>query len=440
MLGFGASKVEHEKIDAPKGFDDYEIRLGDILRGERATLGKSLMDVQRELRIKASYIAAIENCDPDAFDTPGFIAGYVRSYARYLGMDTEHVFEAFCAESGFSVAHGMSEKASVVRKTSQINVAAQTGSNDIFGGKESPFSHVQENTFPQIELRAVFSVFALVGLIGAMGYGGWSVLQQIQQVEMVPVEQAPVVLSDIDPLAGVGRPPVTEDIAAFDRSSDRLPILPDSAATQASALDRLYRPRALEEPILIPRDAPIVTLDPQSLGAFADLQPPAIEEVPLIVELPPQVPAPTAALPAAASPMPQVVEDLGPTVRMVAAYPSWVRVKAADGTVLFEGIMKSGDTWDVPVTEMPPTMRVGDSGGIYLAMGSDCFGPVGAPGRVTSNIELDRLTLADEMPIVDPLNGQDALNSLIASLGTDLIPGSEAFSNSLLAKLPCQPN
>ena len=46
-----------------KGFDEYEILLGDALRGERATMGKSLLDVQIDLKIKASYIAAIENCD-----------------------------------------------------------------------------------------------------------------------------------------------------------------------------------------------------------------------------------------------------------------------------------------------------------------------------------------------------------------------------------------
>ena len=74
------------------GFDDFEQRLGDLMRGERATMGKSLLDVQRELRIKAAYVAAIENCDPSAFDTPGFIAGYVRSYARYLGLDPEEAF------------------------------------------------------------------------------------------------------------------------------------------------------------------------------------------------------------------------------------------------------------------------------------------------------------------------------------------------------------
>ena len=59
----------HEQSSQPKGFDDYELRLGDMMRGERATMGKSLLDVQRELRIKASYIAAIENADPTVFDT-----------------------------------------------------------------------------------------------------------------------------------------------------------------------------------------------------------------------------------------------------------------------------------------------------------------------------------------------------------------------------------
>ena len=40
----------------PKGFDDYDFRLGDILRGERATLGKSLLDVEKELKIKPKLV------------------------------------------------------------------------------------------------------------------------------------------------------------------------------------------------------------------------------------------------------------------------------------------------------------------------------------------------------------------------------------------------
>jgi hypothetical protein len=62
MIGW-RSKPQATEEEKPKGFDDFELRLGDLMRGERATLGKSLLDVQRELKIKATYIAAIENAD-----------------------------------------------------------------------------------------------------------------------------------------------------------------------------------------------------------------------------------------------------------------------------------------------------------------------------------------------------------------------------------------
>mgnify|MGYP001802005928 FL=1 len=77
-----SQSVEQPDGVRPKGFDDYEVSLGDLLRGERATMGKSLLDVQRELKIRASYIAAIEKSYQTAIDSPGFIDGYVRSYAR----------------------------------------------------------------------------------------------------------------------------------------------------------------------------------------------------------------------------------------------------------------------------------------------------------------------------------------------------------------------
>jgi hypothetical protein len=49
---------ENVQVGEVGHFLDDDTRLGDILRGERATLGKSLLDVQRELRIRASYVAA----------------------------------------------------------------------------------------------------------------------------------------------------------------------------------------------------------------------------------------------------------------------------------------------------------------------------------------------------------------------------------------------
>ena len=196
-------KTPAAEVDKPKGFDDFELRLGDLMRGERATLGKSLLDIQRELKIKATYIAAIENADVSAFETPGFIAGNVRSYARYLGMDPDWAFAKFCREANFEVAHGMSAAASSVSMTAMRARQVANEGREGFGDLNTAFIPRSESLFARVEPGAIGSLAVLVALIGALGYGGWSVLQEVQRVQLAPVEQAPVVVAELDPLAGV---------------------------------------------------------------------------------------------------------------------------------------------------------------------------------------------------------------------------------------------
>ena len=402
MIGRKANTiVEEEAVVAPKGFDDYELRLGDVLRGERATLGKSLLDVQRELRIKASYIAAIENCDPHAFDTPGFIAGYVRSYARYLNLDPDDTFRAFCSESGFAVAHGMSAEASSLKKSGKEDKATRPAGADIFAEPATPFVPAGTSIGSRVEPGAIGSSLVLMALIGAIGFGGWTVLQEVQRVQVAPVDQTPVVLSNLDPLDNV---PV---------AAGGIDVLPDAGGeTRADRLDRLYRPQALDVPVLVARDAPIATLDPRSIGNFADT-PVALPDAGTGIDL-----ALAEALSEPALPVPQVVEDAGTQLQMMAVSASWVRVRAADGAVIFEGTMQAGDTWDAPLTEEPPTLRTGQSGAIYFAMAGECFGPVGSSGTVTSNFSLDGAVVAQALPLVEPTDQNSALNRMFADLQT----------------------
>ncbi|MBA99057.1 MAG: RodZ domain-containing protein [Sulfitobacter sp.] len=411
MIGRWASKSTDDHQVEAKGFDAFDLRLGDLMRGERATLGKSLLDVQRELRIKASYIAAIENSDPDAFDTPGFIAGYVRSYARYLNMDPDAAFTAFCKESGFSVAHGMSAEASVVKKPTREERMTRTAEVDIFKRPSTPFTPVGDSFLGRIEPGAVGSVLVLVALIGAIGFGGWSVLKEVQRVQVSPVDETPVVLSDLDPLDGA--------LASAPEETPNAVAPSAMSSPRADALDRLYRPAALDVPVLVARDAPISSIDPRSVGSFTStMQGLTVAENDL-----PQTDQ--MAIDAAVSAVvnsdpgtiavPQVVEGPAPALRMVAAYPSWVRVRAADGKIIFEGIMNKGDSWEVPATEEPPTLRTGESGAIYFAMDGQYFGPVGDRGAVTSNLPLQRQALAE---LYEPalLKENSALATMVAEL------------------------
>ena len=291
-----------------RGFDAYDLRLGDLMRGERATLGKSLLDVERELRIRANYVAAIENADPSVFDTPGFIPGYVRSYARYLGMDPDRAFAAFCTESGFSIAHGMSEQASsryrpaAPRKEPKSRPAA----GDSLSGIGTPFAPARESVLSRIEPGAIGSALVLVALIGAIGYGGWSVLRQVQQVRLSPVENTPLVLAELDPL---------------DRAVDTDAAPSGFEAPREDRLTRLYRPSPLEVPVMVARDAPISMLDPSKVGTLSPAPPKAdrdsaIERA-LLAAQQTTDDAPTV--------VPKVVEGAPDKVQVVAVRPAWVR-------------------------------------------------------------------------------------------------------------------
>lgn len=388
---------EQEKL---KGFDDFDLRLGDVMRGERATLGKSLLDVQRELKIKAPYIAAIENSDPTAFETPGFIAGYVRSYARYLELDPEWAFGTFCAESGFATAHGMSSEASVtsLRSDRGARSAESSGPADPFLNPNTPFVPTGPVARLQIQPGAIGSMLVLLALIGAIGYGGWSVLQEVQRVRLAPINQTPGVVADVGDL---GLP------AAVSQAPDQVAGL---RTPPPEALDRLYRPEALAVPVLVARDGPIAALDPARTGALVDGVGGDNARLAMASTASPQPPvtlasdkiaADAAPAPAADPATPQVVAADAPEVVLVAMLPTWVRVRAADRTVIFERILNRGERYALPKTQEPASLRAGNAGALYFAVSGQTYGPAGNGPVVVKNIALAADNLRNSYAVAD---------------------------------------
>ena len=379
-------KTPAAEADKPKGFDDFELRLGDLMRGERATLGKSLLDIQRELKIKATFIAAIENADVSAFETPGFIAGNVRSYARYLGMDPDWAFAKFCREANFEVAHGMSAAASSASMTAMRARQSATENREGFGDLNPAFIPRGESLFARVEPGAIGSLAVLVALIGALGYGGWSVLQEVQRVQLAPIEQAPMVLAEIDPLANVqGQLPQAAELA---QATDPQAVDPLAAnGATSDALDRLYQPEALDAPVLTARDGPIGTINPRDVGVVATET--AMAD--------PADPVDPQAIEAAV----QVVADARPGVEVLAVRPSWVRVSSADGTVLFEKILDAGERYAVPPLQQAALLRSGNSGSIYFVVNGQTYGPAAPGAQVIKNVALSSEALTTAYTVAD---------------------------------------
>lgn len=368
-----------EEVSKPKSFDDFDLRLGDVMRGERATMGKSLLDVQRELKIKATYIAAIENADPTAFETQGFIAGYVRSYARYLGLDPEWAYGRFCDEGNFATTHGMSPAASVGQSGGVDK--PEPGLRDPFADPEVLYIPRASSVLSKIEPGAVGSSLVLLLLIGVIGYGGWSIFQEIQKVQFAPVDQAPGVTSSVDVLETNG-----SVLAAANGTSG-------FEAPTADALDRIYRPEALDVPVLVARDGPIATLDPGSVGSLAPPSAPRDTTFAGAAEFTPSLAPLDAPVQVVAADVPEIV--------LFAVRPSWVRVRAVDGTVLFEKILDAGEQYVLPKTEEPPLLRAGNAGSVYFTVNGTNYGPAGDGPSVVKNVALGPDVLKQAFSIAD---------------------------------------
>ncbi|MBA3810680.1 MAG: helix-turn-helix domain-containing protein, partial [Caulobacteraceae bacterium] len=93
-LGATLASLRPVKVVLP---DDGDV--GAALRGARETLGLEVEDIALVTRVRAADLAAIEAFDLGALPSRPFAVGYVRAYARALGLDAEAVVARFKAEA-----------------------------------------------------------------------------------------------------------------------------------------------------------------------------------------------------------------------------------------------------------------------------------------------------------------------------------------------------
>lgn len=79
---------------------DGRSAVGEKLRDARELRGVDLYRVERDTKIRAKYLAALE--DGDFTDLPGdvYARGFLRNYATYLGLDADEIEEEWREEAG----------------------------------------------------------------------------------------------------------------------------------------------------------------------------------------------------------------------------------------------------------------------------------------------------------------------------------------------------
>lgn len=73
-------------------------RVGETLRTARLNQTRSIEDVSLVTRVSVRHLSAIERSDYRACPAPVFAVGFVKSYARAVGLKEQALGEAFKAE------------------------------------------------------------------------------------------------------------------------------------------------------------------------------------------------------------------------------------------------------------------------------------------------------------------------------------------------------
>lgn len=391
-----------------------------LLREGRMRLGYDLPAVATTLRIRLVYLQAIEQ--GRFSDLPGnaYAAGFLRSYAEFLGLDADYIVRRFKEEVG-----GKAPKQELYFPTP-----------------------VPEGRVPGGAL--LLGTLVLAGVV----YGGWYYLSATDRsvVDLVPaLPDRLVSLLDSLPWSATTQPVAPDaDLAAVDPvppGASGVPPASASGVPPASAsgvppggpvpgdIVTARPPRAASPPAptpVVPAAPPppapppaastptapspgMAPAAPAPMTAAAPYEPPgetasgedepesATQDPTPLPTTPPGAPAPVIA-PGAPSPQRTAAADRGnslppPTrvygnqnaasrIQLQATQDSWVQVRDGNNELLFTRVLRPGDLYRVP--DRPGIrVRTGNAGGLVVITDGMEGPPMGAVGQVLRDVPLD---------------------------------------------------
>ena len=348
--------------------------VGQLLRETRESYGSDIPRVAAALRIRASYLEAIESGRYDQLPGAVYAMGFVRAYAAHLGLDGEEAVRRFKLEAeGYDA---------------QRDLAFPV-----------PLS---ERSIPGR------SMLLAALLLAVCGYGLWYYLPSSARPERVSPLPADLAaqLPAPPPVAKESVPPaVPAESAAPPAPQSSTPMAAPETSTSVPAASPA--PPAVElrggagttatlpSPASGAPTSPATTSVPAAdasgpVAAPGTASPPAVP--PSAAPLPPQVAAlPSVPLGGGATPVPDQPHVYGfangeTRILIRATSDSWIQVRDRDHVPIFTRQLHPGDVYRVP--DRPGlSMRTGHGAALEILVDGQAVPPIG--GAVRPNVVLD---------------------------------------------------
>jgi cytoskeleton protein RodZ len=319
--------------------------IGEILRDRREELDLDLETIGATLRIKPSYLVALEQDRSHELPGAAYAMGFIKAYSRHLGLDEEAVLDRFKGESaGFTARQDLS-------------LPVPLGERSLPG--------------------AAMLLIALI--LGLCGYGTWYYLSTGERNRPERVTSVPQALqppgagpsSDgVKMATGLSRQPGSDTAAA--ESPKAVPPSPAPAPAQAQPQAQSPPPQPDASSAAAPRFAVPPAANSEAPGKVA-----AIAGMP-----PPIAPAPS----------PAVAVD-GSRVSIKAVSDCWIQVRGSDDAIVFAKVLKAGETYKVPA-KPGLVLRTGNAGALQVLVDGKPAPSIGGIGAMRRNVALDPAELA----------------------------------------------
>lgn len=126
--------------------------IGNFLRERREARGISLIEVEKDIKIRKKYLQALEEGNMDIISGKTYLMGYLRNYSKYLGIDEENINQII------QTYNNLEKQKASLEKTKEKNIYLKTKDRSLFEKKRFflPIKYVYLASFVLIIFIGLF--------------------------------------------------------------------------------------------------------------------------------------------------------------------------------------------------------------------------------------------------------------------------------------------
>ena len=337
---------------------DSAKKIGMALKSARRQQEMSLADVSRRLNISSDFLASLEAGTFHDLPGPTYVVGFLRSYARLVGIDSDALV-------------------------------------DSYRGLEGQAPRIQTYNMPMTARppqRSGPLVASVVVVLAVLAYSGWYWVNGTTQNDVLTTDlatrevTAPTLVGADLPDLAVTLPDATTPSPTVPATVSPVTGTTMTGTTVTGTSGSTDAPAPVDVAVVLPQlPVPVQEMVPATPAITPDAL--ATSTAPVLESQPTSLPTNAAQA---------TLRDPGQEIIIRAVASSWVEIIRNDGGAVMTKLMRAGDSYVVDA-DSSVYLSTGNAGGLVVIVGDDKPRSVGKIGEIVRDLPLTAETLRETL-------------------------------------------